>query len=281
MSDKKKLKNLLDQGLISEEEYSKGIQKAGSSSLIKIGVGVFAVVSIVIAVSNSNTIEEQPSLSVSEPVTESKEISPNNTSSDLQPTTTIPKTKAQPPSTTTTIRSIITTTTIPSVTIGGITYTCTEDYNGWTCKNGATTYYCDAVSSYSDCSKLWYPNVLNNYDIVTVSNQNYVCNNTFSTYDDCYEYSGGNPTNVSTFGTPDLWCDYSSCYEYDPTEWSVVVGNFFCKERFAAKNIDMSLLYKKKKKEIVEINTKDDNNNDIISIDDDGDNNFNTNIKTT
>ena len=56
---------------------------------------------------------------------------------------------------------------------------------------------------------------------------------------------------------------------------------FFCKERFAAKNIDMSLLYKKKKKEIVEINTKDDNNNDIISIDDDGDNNFNTNIKTT
>ena len=28
-------------------------------------------------------------------------------------------------------------------------------------------------------------------------------------------------------------------------------------------------------------NDKDDNNNDIISIDDDGDNNFNTNIKTT
>ena len=123
MSDKKKLKNLLDQGLISEEEYSKGIQKAGSSSLIKIGVGVFAAVSIVIALSNSNTIDEQPSLSVSEPVTESKEISSNNAPSDLKPTTTIPKTKAQPPSTTTTIRSIITTTTIPSVTIGGVTYT--------------------------------------------------------------------------------------------------------------------------------------------------------------
>ena len=98
--------------------------------------------------SNYSTVNEQPSLSVSEPVTESKEISPNNASSDLQPTTTISTSKAQPPSeNTTTIRSIITTTTIPSVTIGGVTYTCTQDYDGWTCRNGGTTYYCDAVSN--------------------------------------------------------------------------------------------------------------------------------------
>ena len=236
MSDKKKLKNLLDQGLISEEEYTKGIRKSSNSSLIKIGVGVLAAVSVLIAVSNPSGVEDQPSLSVSEPVTESKEISPNNASSDLQPTTTISTSKAQPPSTSTTIRSIITTTTIPTVTIGGITYTCTQDYDGWTCRNGGTTYYCDAVSNYSDCSKLWYPNVLDDYDIVTVSNQNYVCSNSFSTYDDCYEYRGGNPANVSTFGTPDLWCGTNSCYEYDPSEWSVVVGNYFCKDRILGFN---------------------------------------------
>ena len=209
MSDKEKLKNLLDQGLISEQEYTRGIQKAGNSSLIKIGAGVLVTLSILLAVSNSNNVEDQASLSVSEPFTESKEISSNSTSTDLQPTTTISTSKAQPSTTTTTIRSIITTTTIPSVTIGGITYSCTQDYSGWTCRNGGTTYYCDAVSNYSDCSKLWYPNILDDYDIVTVSNQNYVCSSTFSTYDDCYEYRGGNPANVSTFGTPDLWCDYS------------------------------------------------------------------------
>ena len=94
MSDKKKLKNLLDQGLISEEEYTKGIRKSSNSSLIKIGVGVLAAVSVLIAVSNPSGVEDQPSLSVSEPVTESKEISPNNASSDLQPTTTISKIKS-------------------------------------------------------------------------------------------------------------------------------------------------------------------------------------------
>ena len=72
MSDKKKLKNLLDQGLISEEEYAKGIQKAGNSSVIKIGVGVLAIVLVLILTSNSDIVNDQPSLSVSEPVTESK-----------------------------------------------------------------------------------------------------------------------------------------------------------------------------------------------------------------
>ena len=88
MSDKKKLKNLLDQGLISEEEYAKGIQRAGNSSVIKIGVGVLAIVLVLILTSNSDIVNDQPSLSVSEPVTESKDISSNNESSDLQPTTT-------------------------------------------------------------------------------------------------------------------------------------------------------------------------------------------------
>ncbi len=184
----------------------------------------------------SNTSVEQ-STEATTRITISSDLSSDFSESeeiiDDSTTTTKPKvTTTTKPKVTTTTKPKVTTTTIPTYLIGGSSYTCDKNFNGWKCTSGSQIRYCDGYSAPDTCSSDWYPDVLDDYEFVEFSYSTYLCTNTYQTYSECYEYFGGNPSNVATFGTPDIWCDYSYCYEYDPNEWLVNSYGLFCQETY-------------------------------------------------
>lgn len=124
-----------------------------------------------------------------------------------------------------------TTTSLPTVILGGFSYTCEEASAGkWDCRNGVNTAYCSGYGTPQDCSELWYPDALASARLVEFRNSTYVC----ETYGNgCVRYVGGPPP--SSFYSPDIWCDGVYCYEYDPDEWFEVTfasGGFICQESF-------------------------------------------------
>lgn len=86
--------------------------------------------------------------------------------------------------------------------------------------------YCSGLVGPSECSPLWYPDELGDYDLVTIDARDYLCRQAFTGRPgdlDCYSYGGGDPS-LQTSGFADLYCSYGSggfgCDPgYYPSEW--------------------------------------------------------------
>lgn len=89
--------------------------------------------------------------------------------------------------------------------------------------------YCSGMQAYPDCSELWYPDGLANYEIVSMSGLTYLCERaltgSWGDYD-CGTYDGGDPNRVWT-GV--LKCtDRGGSFECDPDYYpSEMDGLFF------------------------------------------------------
>ena len=93
---------------------------------------------------------------------------------------------------------------------------------------GTPDQYCSNVmSSFPDCSDLWYPSELDDYTFIQYGPSDYVCEDSFSGFAfgdaECFRYSGGDP-GMATGAFPDLYCSDSfsaipTCDEdYFPSE---------------------------------------------------------------
>ena len=80
---------------------------------------------------------------------------------------------------------------------------------------GPPDLYCSGLESFPDCSELWYPWELEEYELVTLRGQTYLCERAILGYNDldCWVYDGGLPFYaIKSFG--ELKCTrYGSSYE--------------------------------------------------------------------
>ncbi len=76
----------------------------------------------------------------------------------------------------------------------------------------APDLYCSGTATFRDCSGLWFPSDLDEYDLRTVDGHDVICTSagTFSSPGDqaCYLYAGGNPSTATT-GLADYMCSSS------------------------------------------------------------------------
>ena len=105
------------------------------------------------------------------------------------------------------------------VSAGTGTYLCQETWgwNQYDCVSysdgSAPSFYspdryCSGSKDRPDCSKYWYPNELDDYDLWVIGGSDYLCQRASSgEWDDydCSQYTGGDPDRVSFFW-PDLKC---------------------------------------------------------------------------
>lgn len=74
--------------------------------------------------------------------------------------------------------------------------------------------YCNGLASPDRCSSYWYPDDLDHLRLVEFQGLGYACEQYGSA---CVRYDGGPPPAYVVYA--DLWCDGSTCQEYDPDQY--------------------------------------------------------------